>query len=102
VAFPSPASQLRGTHVELSGRDPRVAPVTVGSRWRISPLPTILPIEGAARRMLFSIERLILACRETGHSPVGRIDRAGGPLVVAIAEACNTRPVAAPLRAADA
>jgi hypothetical protein len=52
--------------------------------------------------MLFSIERLILACRETGHSPVGRIDRAGGPLVVAIAEACNTRPVAAPLRAADA
>ena len=48
------------------------------------------------------IERSILACRETGHSPVGRIDRAGGPLVVAIAEACNTRPVAAPLRAADA
>ena len=44
------------------------------------PLPTILPIEGAARRMLFSIERSILACRETGHSPVGRIDRAGGPL----------------------
>ena len=48
------------------------------------------------------IERSILACWGTGHSPVGRIDRAGGPLVVAIAEACNTRPVAAPLRAADA